>query len=88
MGASPIYILGKYFLGVRPTKAGYEEYEVRPNLGGLTWMEGSVPTPFGKIEVSVRPDSVTVRSDGGRGTLILGEQRIPIPAGEAVRSIL
>ena len=85
-GASPIYILGKYFLGVRPTKPGYEEYEVRPNLGGLTWMEGSVPTPFGKIEVSVRPDSVTVRSDGGRGILILGEQRIPIPAGEVVRS--
>ena len=83
-GASPIYILGKYFLGVRPTKAGYEEYEVRPHLGGLEWMEGSVPTPFGEIEVSVRPGSVTVRSDGGSGTLILGDRRIPIPAGEVV----
>ena len=83
-GASPIYILGKYFLGVRPTKAGYEEYEVRPHLGGLEWMEGSVPTPFGEIEVSVRPSSVTVRSDGGSGTLILGDRRIPIPAGEVV----
>ena len=83
-GASPIYILGKYFLGVRPTKAGYEEYEVRPHLGGLEWMEGSVPTPFGKIEVSVRPGSVTVRSDGGSGTLILGDRRIPIPAGEVI----
>ena len=77
-GASPIYILGKYFLGVRPTKPGYEEYEVRPYLGGLEWMEGSVPTPFGKIEVSIRPDGVTVRSDGGHGTLILGDRRIPI----------
>ena len=83
-GASPIYILGKYFLGVRPTKAGYEEYEVRPHLGGLEWMEGSVPTPFGEIEVSVRPSSVTVRSDGGSGTLILGDRRIPIPAGKVV----
>ena len=77
-GASPIYILGKYFLGVTPTKVGYEEYEVRPCLGGLDWMEGSVPTPFGKIEVSVRPNFVTVRSDGGHGTLILGDRRIPI----------
>ena len=77
-GASPIYILGKYFLGVTPTKAGYEEYEVRPCLGGLEWMEGSVPTPFGKIEVFVRPGSITVHSDGGRGTLVLGDRRIPI----------
>ena len=77
-GASPIYILGKYFLGVTPTKAGYEEYEVRPCLGGLEWMEGSVPTPFGKIEVSVRPGSITVHSDGGHGTLVLGDRRIPI----------
>ena len=83
-GASPIYILGRYFLGVSPTQAGYEEYEVRPNLGGLEWMEGTVPTPFGKIEVSVRPGSVTVRSDGGSGTLILGDRRIHIPAGEMI----
>ena len=61
-----------------PTKAGYEEYEVRPCLGGLEWMEGSVPTPFGKIEVSVRPGSITVHSDGGHGTLVLGDRRIPI----------
>ena len=84
-GASPIYILGKYFLGVSPLGAGYEEYEVRPNLGGLEWMEGSVPTPFGKIDVSVHPDFVTVRSDGGLGTLILSDRRIPIPAGEEIR---
>ena len=83
-GASPIYILGRYFLGVSPTKAGYEEYEVRPNLGGLEWMEGTVPTPFGKIEVSVHPGSVTVHSDGGSGTLILGDRRIHIPVGEMI----
>ncbi len=52
-GASPLYILGRYFLGVKPTKPGYEEYEVRPVLGGLSWMDGEVPTPFGKIRVNV-----------------------------------
>ena len=87
-GASPIYILGRYFLGVRPTKAGYEEYEVRPDLGGLEWMEGTVPTPFGKIEVSVRSGCVTVRSDGGIGTLILGDRRIQIPARKAITQTL
>ena len=51
---------------------------------GRGWMEGTVPTPFGKIEVSVHPGSVTVRSDGGSGTLILGDRRIHIPAGEMI----
>lgn len=32
-GASPIYLIGRYFLGVKPLKPGYAEYEVRPNLG-------------------------------------------------------
>ena len=83
-GASPIYLLGRYFLGVQPTKPGYEEYEVCPRLGGLEWMEGEVPTPFGKIHVKVDEDSITVRSDGGKGTLVIGERRINIPSGETV----
>ncbi|MBQ7423053.1 MAG: alpha-rhamnosidase, partial [Prevotella sp.] len=40
-GASPVYLLGRYFLGVCPVKAGYEEFEIRPILGGLSYMEGA-----------------------------------------------
>ena len=79
-GASPLYIIGKYFLGVRPTKPGYEEYEVRPALGGLQWMEGEVPTPFGKISIRMDHDSITVYSDGGKGRLFLNNQTEEIPA--------
>ena len=71
-GASPIYLLGRYYLGVEPTKPGFEEYTVRPNLGVLDWMEGNVPTPFGTVNVKMNTSSVTVKSDGGRGTLIIG----------------
>lgn len=81
-GASPLYLLGKYFLGVRPVKPGYEEYEVRPVLGGLEWMSGEVPTPFGKIQISVYDDKVSVYSEGGRGVLVLGDQRYEIKSGE------
>ena len=83
-GASPLYIIGRYFLGVQPTKPGYEEYEVRPVLGGLEWMEGTVPTPFGKVHVSVTANQVTVSSDGGHGILVVGNRRIPIPVGRDV----
>ncbi|MBQ6209331.1 MAG: alpha-rhamnosidase [Prevotella sp.] len=88
-GASPIYILGKYFFGVQPTKPGYEEYIVKPSLGRLEWMEGDVPTPFGKIHVTINQHEVHVLSDGGRGTLIIHGKEIPIyPHQETFISIL
>ena len=73
-GASPLYLLGRYFLGVSPTRPGYEEYEVRPVLGGLEWMEGDVPTPHGPIHVSVDGERISVRSHGGRGRLVYGSE--------------
>jgi len=60
-GASPIYLLGKYYLGVRPTAPGYEAYVVEPNLGGLEWLEGSVPTPRGTVDVYADPSTIRVR---------------------------
>ena len=83
-GASPIYIIGKYFLGIRPVTPGYKTYEVRPTLGGLEWMEGEVPTPFGRISIKMDRQQITVHSDGGHGTLIIGGRQIDIPAGKEV----
>lgn len=65
-GASPIYLLGKYYLGIQPLKPGYSEYLVKPNLGGLKWMEGSVPTPDGNIKLKM--DERTIHVSGGSGT--------------------
>ena len=83
-GASPIYLIGKYYLGVQPTKPGYEEYLVKPALGDLQWMEGDVPTPFGKIHVTMNQQEVTIYSDGGHGTLVIGEKAIEIPAKQEI----
>ncbi|MCD8291992.1 MAG: alpha-rhamnosidase [Prevotella sp.] len=89
-GASPIYLLGKYFLGVKPTKPGYEEYKVSPALGGLDWIEGKVPTPFGSVYVKMTKESVTVMSDGGKGTLVLngGKKQVDIPVGSEITVML
>ena len=83
-GASPIYLLGRYYMGVEPTRPGYEEYEVRPQLGGLEWMEGDVPTPFGKIHIRMDRKQISVTSDGGHGRLTYGGEEIEIPAGKTV----
>ena len=87
-GASPIYIIGKYFFGVKPTKAGYESYEIRPVLGGLEWMEGEVPTPFGKITIKMNQQEISVFSDGGKGTLVIGDRQIDIPPKQEINITL
>ncbi len=84
-GASPVYLLGRYFLGVQPISPGYEEYLVCPVLGGLQWMEGEVPTPFGKIYVRADRREITVRSDGGHGILRVADQETEIPPGKTIR---
>lgn len=69
-GASPIYLLGKYYLGVKPTAPGYSEYEIKPNLGGLKWMEGKVPTPNGEVSVYCSTKEIKVKAGEGEGKLI------------------
>ena len=84
-GASPVYLLGKYFLGVKPTKPGYAEYSVTPVLGGLKWMEGDVPTPNGKVHVYMDRKQVRVHSSEGEGWLHLpGKTAVKIPANQEV----
>lgn len=81
-GASPVYLLGKYYLGVKPTAPGYAEYEIRPVLGGLEWMKGDVPTPFGKIHIEMNSRKIIVKSDGGKGCLFIDGKHIDIPVGK------
>jgi alpha-L-rhamnosidase len=68
-GASPIYLLGKYYLGVKPCSPGYETYIIEPCLGDLQWIEGDVPTPGGKIHVYCSTKEIKVKSDSGTGIL-------------------
>jgi hypothetical protein len=76
-GASPIYLLGKYYLGVRPLKEGYSEFEIKPALGGLQWMHGSVPTPQGDISVYMDKARIKVSANSGKGYLRFASKRKP-----------
>lgn len=74
-GASPIYLIGKYYLGVKPTSAGYETFEVKPYLGKLDWMEGDVPIKGGKVNIKLKDGILEVVSDKDGGTLIYNQKR-------------
>ncbi|MFD0714680.1 alpha-L-rhamnosidase C-terminal domain-containing protein [Paenibacillus sp. GCM10027626] len=83
-GAAPIYLIGKYMLGVKPTEPGYSRYRVEPKLCGLDWMEGKVPTPDGEIAVYMDAQRIRVTSNAsGIGTLKFRSHTKPsVNAGE------
>lgn len=68
-GASPIYLFGRYYLGVQPTDPGFASYEIKPNLGGLKWIQGKVPTPKGPISVYVDRNEIKINGIKGQGKL-------------------
>jgi len=68
-GASPIYLLGKYYLGVQPLTPGYATWVAEPVLGGLQWMEGKVPTPHGEVSIYCNATQIRIKGSEGTGTL-------------------
>jgi alpha-L-rhamnosidase len=45
----PGYLFLKYISGIQPTSGGFATFDVRPETGGLTFAEGTVPTVKGLI---------------------------------------
>ncbi|MBQ9200852.1 MAG: alpha-rhamnosidase [Bacteroidales bacterium] len=84
-GASPIYLLGKYFLGVRPTSPGYATFEIKPCLAGQRSMNGRVPTPHGIIEVAVYSTDIYVTIPEGKGELVFYSNCQPVCETDPVR---
>ena len=83
-GASPIYLLGRYFLGVYPTSVAYETFEVKPNLGGFGFFEGSVPVGNGDVRVSLSKEKLAVLANREGGTLLWDGKRITLPKDEEI----
>jgi len=85
-GASPVYLLGKFYLGIEPIEPGYKHYVVKPNLGGLDYINGKVPTPFGPISIQINKDRLTVSSPQGIGigTVIFNGQTAELLPGQSL----
>jgi hypothetical protein len=49
-------------LGVTPATPGFSEASITPNLGGLKWAKGRVPSPHGLISVDVTAERLDVDS--------------------------
>lgn len=69
-GAAPIYLFGKYYLGVSVTADGGEAFEVRPYRGGFEYIKGTVPLCGGRVDVFLSADKLCVTATVSGGTLI------------------
>ncbi len=67
---------------MKPTSPGYATYNVEPNLGGLQWMQGKVPTPKGNIEIYASKEQIKIRA--GMGTGIVRIKSKTQPAGKNI----
>lgn len=81
-GASPIYLLGKYFLGVSETEAGYKSFTVKPYLGKFEFVKGTVPIKDGKVEVFLSKEKLSVKTDKNGGTLIWNGNKYSLSSNE------
>ncbi len=75
-GAAPLVALSRGVLGVTPTGPGYKTCRIAPDLGGLAWAKGEIPTHNGPIRVELEdgkparitlPAQVTARLGGSLG---------------------
>lgn len=86
-GAGPVYIFGRYYMGVYPTSPGYETFKVEPifRLGGF---DGSVPVRDGEVRVTVANDHISVISTVSGGTFVHKGKEYPLEINKEIRSEL
>ena len=86
-GASPLYLLGKYYLGVQPEENGYKTFNIKPVLAGLQWMEGTVPVPNGEIKVYMDKKQIKVSASQGEGYLYFTTESKPRANTDKIESV-
>lgn len=52
--SSMTVIFGRHVCGIRPTSPGFKTFEVAPELAGLKWVNTSLVTKYGKIELGLK----------------------------------
>lgn len=77
---TPVYFLGAYGLGIKPAAPGFEQVAVHSNLV-LPAMRGVIPTPRGKIHVTIEQplgSSLAIEIPGMPRRSVVCNQRDPV----------
>ncbi|AWB66196.1 alpha-L-rhamnosidase [Saccharobesus litoralis] len=88
-GAVPGNIVGRFILGVTPLTAGFEQFVIAPQLGGLQFAKGKVPTIKGAVYVDVEQQSdnklsITIDIPNNSRAKVVA----PILTGKTIKAVL
>lgn len=81
-GASPIYLLGRYFFGLRPTKPGYETFEINPHLDMFEKLECTLPIKNGVVKFILDDRRLTIWTNKDGGIVIINGKRVNLKRNE------
>ena len=84
-GASPLYLLGRYYAGVSPVRPGFAEFEVCPALGGLDHFEAEVPILGGFVRVRMDGAAVEIETNVPGGYYTGDGKRVGLVPGRVNR---
>lgn len=79
-GASPIYLLGRYFAGIRPTSPGYQTFSVEPKLECFSAIDCTFPIKGGSIRIKKEANTLVVCSTKEGGTMLLNGTDVVLKA--------
>ncbi|HKJ33968.1 MAG TPA: alpha-L-rhamnosidase C-terminal domain-containing protein [Balneolales bacterium] len=51
--SSPVYEMMTTIAGIQPAQPGFQKVSIQPHLGSLKWINTTVPTPQGEIELKL-----------------------------------
>ena len=83
-GASPLYLLGRYLIGLRPAQPGYKEYEICPRMYCPEEFSITLPLNSGDIEISYAKNAFCVYAEGADGILRLDRKIYDTAEADAV----
>ncbi|MFC6181692.1 alpha-L-rhamnosidase-related protein [Lactiplantibacillus daowaiensis] len=83
-GASPIYLLGRHFLGLRATQPGYAAFEIEPHLAAFDQLHAVLPVKNGTVTFDKADGQLEITASRDGGTVIVDGQRQVLGAGKTV----
>lgn len=81
-GASPIYLLSRYFIGLTPTKPGYEEFTIEPQLELFDTLDCTLPIKDGSIIVRKENHQLVITTTKDGGWVLLDGEQLPLKANQ------
>lgn len=77
-GASPIYLIGRHFIGLVPTKPGYETFKVTPHLDNFDQLHCILPIKNGEVMVDKVDNQLTVTATRDGGVIEISDKMYPL----------